>query len=365
MTDSESSSDIVSSLPSFDELARRFDTLITRLERVDIRVPEDSALIGIASDLVPTVTHLLRRGIELLDDVELRYQGGSTEVAKSDDADTLQHIGLMISTELAARDLSDVAYFARAELRAAHERLVDTETRYGNRIEGQLVLASSCESSLHALRKALVSVESALYEFEETQAPKRQWFDVEISLQIRKLYWNLRRETQRADSHPDDLEQQLRRVLYRIVAFRELSVYPFLRFDDRVYLRQLLKRILDWLNSERRDQQTGSQIWQDLSSFTELLVQVSHRQELRDHDRELLGRAAHRIEHFPGRQLPPELLREMRALLGLDEALDELIESEVRDTAAWRGPLETTRAQLSRRGPVAHRADLGDLWSDA
>ncbi|MCG8455377.1 MAG: hypothetical protein MI919_03780, partial [Holophagales bacterium] len=202
----------------FPQLAGRFEAQIRGVEALDIRVPEDSALIGLAADLVPKVTRLLRESIDLMQEVEVSYDPSRAHIPRPDDVDTLQHIGLMISAELATRDLTDMAYFARMELRGALQKLEAAATRDRN----ELVLASSCEAGLRCARKALVSVESAFFELEEAQAPPRQWFDVELSLQIRKLYWNLRRETGGHNiDHRQPLEERLRSVLYRIVAFRE------------------------------------------------------------------------------------------------------------------------------------------------
>lgn len=336
----------------FADFARSFGQLIQEVEAFDIRVPEDSALIGLAADLVPKVVHLLREGIELLEQVESYYDPDRTSPARPDDGDTLHHIGLMISSEFAARDLIDVAFFARTELRASYEHLMQSATRNsaGRMEEDQLTLASNCEAGLRALRKAMVSVESAIYEFEESEAPKRQWYDVELSLQIRKLYWNLRRETEMAESGADrDLEGRLRQVLYRIVAFRELSVYPFLRVDDRVNLRHLLKRILAWLNGERRDPSEAKHIWQDLTGFAEILVQVSHRQELQDHDREVIGGAYYRLFRRADLDVvPDQLIKELESVLGLDAGLDELIAGKKRSIEAWREPLKRVLARLER-----------------
>jgi hypothetical protein len=343
-----------SSSPSgFELFARRFAILIRQVESVDVRVPEDSALIGLAADLVPKVTRQLREGVELLEAVESYYDPSRYEPpARGPEVDTLLHIGQLISSEFAARDLSDLVFFARTELKTALDKMLESATRDAS----QLTLASNCENSLRCLRKALVSVESAFYEFEGVKAPPRQWFDVELSLQIRKLYWNLRRETELAGRGGQSLEEKLRKVLYRVVAFRELSVYPFLRVDDRVHLRQLLKRILDWLNGESRDGTEGKRIWEDLTGFAEILVQVSHRQELQDHDRELLEQVHRQLFRRHGQQrMPPALWSKLDNVLGLDEELDVLIGTRQESLDPWRTPLEKVIDRLSAR-PSA------DLW---
>ncbi len=342
----------------FPELASRLHLLITQVESADVRVPEDSALISLATDLVPKVTHLLRDGVQLLVDTEAFYQPTSGP-ASNDPLDSLSQIGLQISTEFAARDLNDMVFFARSDLRSSLEGLIASAT---NRHD-QMTLASNCEGGLRRLRKALISVESSIFEFEGKKAPERHWFDVEVSLQIRKLYWNLRRETSNQDGAVDrSLEARLRRVLYRILAFRELSVYPFLRVDDRVNMRQLMKRILDWLNSNERDPAVARRLWQDLSNFAEVLVQVSHRQELQDHDLRLIARTYRTLFPFGTKRkaVPDDLIVELQSVLGLDDELDRLITKRVvSPVSAWRRPLKRLQEQLSRTGVLT---DTPDMW---
>ncbi|MEM6792747.1 MAG: hypothetical protein AAF725_02115 [Acidobacteriota bacterium] len=345
----------------FLQLAERFGQQLRQVADLDVRVPEDSALIGLAVDLVPKVTRRVRDGIELVRAVEANYDPAhAAEVSRPPPGDTLLHIGLMISAELATRDLVDVAYFARKELEDNLRRLVGAATGRGDTLN----LASCCESALRCLRKALVSVESAIYEFEGEAAPKRQWFDVELSLQIRKLYWNLRRETEEAAGEDLDAERRLRKVLYRVVAFRELSVYPFLRVEDRVHLRDLLKRILDWLGSSQQQPAEARRIWQDLSAFTGLLVQISHRQELQDFDRDLLQLTYNRLFRRRDRpdEVPVTMFDQLESLLGLDPETDDLIIDRISYLEAWRKPLERLLLKLEQPSePVAHIDLLGSM----
>lgn len=340
----------------FESFSRRFASLIRQVESVDVRVPEDSALIGLAADLVPKVTRQLRDGVDLLEAVQAHYDPSRQSLPERiAETDSLLHIGQMISAEFASRDLADLVFFARSELRGALDRMLESATRDAS----PLMLASNCENSLRCLRKALVSVESACYEFEDVAAPPRQWFDVELSLQIRKLYWNLRRETELAGRGGQSLEEKLRKVLYRVVAFRELSVYPFLRVDDRVHLRQLLKRILDWLNGDERDPTEGKRIWEDLAGFAEILVQVSHRQELQDHDRELLEQVHRQLfRRLRPDKMPPGLWARLDHVLGLDEELDVLISTRQEAVDLWRAPVERVLDRLKSRPELP----IAGLW---
>lgn len=345
----------------FQTIAARIEDLLSQIDSADIRVPEDSALISLAADLVPTVRRLLQDGIQLTRDIEKAY--GPDQIGdepEEDDPFSLKGIGFLISSVFAARDLTDLAFFARTELKECLEVLNATSQRENVDLES---VASYCEAGTRRLRKALISVESAMYEFEQLDAPIRKWFDVEVSLQIRKLYWNLRRETLTHPGQDKRMAERLRSVVYRLVAFRELSVYPFLRIDDRIQLRALLKRILEWLNSSERNEDVGHRLWQDLVGFAEILVQVSQRQELQEHDRSLVGRALRRLFRKlpPPETMPEDLLDELESLLGLDDELDRLVITRHPDVISWRRPL--LRANESLHRPEEPIASV-DLWSE-
>lgn len=341
---------------TFEEITREIEDLLGQVDSADVRVPEDSALIAIAVDLVPVVDTQLRRGLDLLTKIEALYgpERIAALVPEEDEPDSLKGIGFLISSEFAARDLTDLAFFARSELKGCLELLMATSQRQTMDLE---TVASNCEAGTRRLRKALVSVESAMYEFEQLEAPQRKWFDVDVSLQIRKLYWNLWRETLgRPAEEMEHMAERLRSVVYRLVAFRELSVYPFLRIDDRIQLRSLLKRILEWLNSAKRDEQDGQRLWQDLVGFAGILVQVSQRQELQDHDRAVVARIywdLYRQNPAPA-EVSSELLDTLDKLLGLDNTLDRLILGRVKDPAVWRDPLVRVQERLNRpEEPIA------------
>lgn len=345
----------------FSTVAQKIENLLRQVDSADVRVPEDSALIGIAVDLVPVVIRQLKEGLEIMDEIQELYGPDRLdEDLPEDDPFSLKGIGFLISSEFAARDLTDLAFFASTELRGCLDLLTATSQRESVDLE---TVASNCEAGTRRLRKALVSVESAIYEFEQKEAPRRKWFDVEVSLQIRQLYWNLRRETLGRPAEEEHMAERLRSVVYRLVAFRELSVYPFLRIDDRIQLRHLLKRILEWLNSQNRSEQDGKRLWQDLVSFAGILVVISQRQELQDHDRDLVMRAFNTLYRRipPPSMVPQDLLNDLDKLLGLDDRLDQLILGRVTHPMAWREPLLRVQEQFNR--PEDSVPSL-DLFSD-
>jgi len=291
--------------------------------------------------------------------VEELYDPAKSPLALVDSQlSSLQDIGLLISSEIASGEIRDLAFFARNELRSALDNLLAAADR-----EHMAPIASHCEGGLRRLRKALVSIESAIYEYEGLEPPPEILVDLDVSLQTRQLFASLRREVARRRAETAPLEERLRAVAHRLVALRELRIYPFLRFDDRVQLRQLLGRILDWLNSDDRSTAAGRAVWEDLENFAGLLTQVNHRQELRQHDRTIVQRAHRALFRGPScpEEVPADVLTELWELVGLDDALDELIlNRRVRPASSWRPALERLRRSFQvSEGGLAQGLVLG------
>lgn len=325
----------------------QIDTLIQRLDSVGIRVPEDSALIGLANDLVPLITHVLRESLALMVAVEKTFDSTHERRPIGAEAlpDSLAEIAKLIAAETAEREVVDLAYFAQIELQHALESLQRAQDH-----DEAVLVASSCESSLKRARRSLVSLESTLHEFEELEPPARHWVDLEMSLQIRRLYRSLRQDILARRAGDEAVpENVLRRVLYHLVGFRELRIYPFLRVDDRVHLRELLRRMVLWLNGKERSVEDARQLWSSLYDFAQVLAQVSYRQELREHDLSLVKKVFHLLFEgaVPLSRVPETLVAELHALLGLDEDLDRLILDPDRvPVAAWHDPLSAHLERL-------------------
>ncbi|HXT19525.1 MAG TPA: hypothetical protein VN923_02135 [Thermoanaerobaculia bacterium] len=199
------------------------------------------------------------------------------------------------------------------------------------------------------MKRTLISVESALHDFEGLQPPMRVWSDLEVSLETRRLYADIRREVLRPPP-PNDatLADRLASLHDRFNRLRELAVYPLLRFDDRVAMRELRRRISTWIVEETPDLIAGARLWEDLVGFAQLLEAVSHRQELRQHDRVVLRRAYHQLfgRAAHERTVSADLLHQLRALDGLDDDLDALLaRGDQHDLPRWR----ETMARLLRR----------------
>ena len=275
-----------------------------------------------------------------------------------DDVESLDDIGRLISSEIAGQEITDLLFLARTELKGTLQDLIASVDQ-----EDFLRVASSCDSGLRTLKRTLIAAESAIYEFEGLEPPMRQWSDLEISLQTRRLYADLRRHVL-AGPKPNDgtLADRLAGAHDRLDRLRDQELYPLLRFDDRVTMRELRRRIGGWVIREPHDLVDGHRLWQDLTGFAALLHAVNHRQELRQHDRAMLRRAFHQLfgrGPHPA-DIPEDLHFQLDALHGLDDELDDLLLRRDRtDLGRWRQVLSRL---LHRLSSTAGALTSGAAW---
>lgn len=336
----------------------RLGAFLQELQGLHFQVPEDDAAVARGAQFAPRLAHVIEQGLELLQNALDHYTtAGPAEGQPAFDG-TLDDIGRLISSEIAGQEIADVLFMARSELRGAQQDLVASIDH-----EDVLRVASSCDSGLRTLKRILISCESAIHEFEGSEPPVRQWSDLEVSLQTRRTYSELRRDVVRLGRPRDaDLADRLATVHDRLDHLRQRELYPLLRFDDRLTMRELRRRISRWITSGAEDLVGGHRLWQDISGFAELLGGINHRQELRHHDRALLRRAYHQLfgrgAHPP--QIPEDLLYQLEALRGLDDDLDELLARRERgELPRWQIVL----ARLLRRISSTAEALTGGGWS--
>ncbi len=306
-------------------LLERVRRLIEKRQGIALIIPEDTGYFSIDDELVGRVRALLAEAISLLYEVTDSYDAECLARHQDEAAagDLLLEIAAQISSEMAARELSDLAFVSRGQLREIEASLATSLRR-----RKIWAVASQADSGLRAAGKALFAVESAMCEYEGLQPPDRRWVDLRDSLGTRRLYGQFRRVILHSGSEDVTLAARLRRAAHRIEILRDLKIYPFLRIDDRKQIRSFQKRIAGWLEGgDGRCETDGQRLWDDLESFARLLVQVNDREELREHDRQAV-RMLHRML-FRARQPPTEIseahLEELERLVGRDDELDEII----------------------------------------
>jgi hypothetical protein len=342
-----------------DKVLQRLGAVVEELQSVHFHVPEDDLAVARGALFAPRLVERIRQAIDLLATVQAQYERAVVPEQEVRAADSLHDIGHLISTEIAGQEVTDLVFLARADLRGSLQDLLASIDQ-----EDFLRVASSCDAGLRTLKRTLISVESAIHDFEGLEPPMRQWSDLDVSLQTRRLYADVRREVVRPP-RPDaaTLPDRLASVHDRLHQLRELELYPLLRFDDRVAMRELRRRISAWIVADPPDLAAGHHLWQDIVGFAELLKAVSHREELRQHDRALLRRTYHQLfgRAAHARFVSADMLHQLDALVGLDDELDPLLaRREHGDLPRWR---ETMARLLQLLSTPAEAAAEAPAWT--
>ncbi|MEM1178659.1 MAG: hypothetical protein AAGM22_09970 [Acidobacteriota bacterium] len=322
-------------------------------------VPDDTGFFSIEDEAVQRVQDLVERTLLFLREVteiydeeshdpELAAEAGEDETGEDD---FLREIGAAISSELAAREVSSLAFATRTQLKENRDALV-TAIEHRN----IWVVASHADTGLRRVCKGLITVEAAAREYENFEPLERHWSDIKDSLETRRLYGQFRRALNRQGEPADAAEvaDRLRKAAHRITILRDRKIYPFLRVYDRVPIRRLQKRIGAWL--DRPDDESGKEadgrhLLSDLHSFAELLKQINNREDLREHDR----RTAMRLFRVffssknPPTELGPGHVGDLELLLGRDDELDQIVLDPLRHgIEPLREPLERLLDQLNK-----------------
>ncbi len=338
------------------ELLVRLDYLVSQTRGMDFVISDDTGNFSIDDELVKRIRALVRQAAELMLAVMNCYDaeadGTSEEILVSDDEAFLKEIGAQISSQLAVEEVSGLAFVSRGQL-------LDIVAAIDSAIEARQTwkVASHIDSGLRRAGRALIAIESAMRECEGLPVEYRQWHSLDDSLEVRRIYGEFRRTVLRGDEDPDQvpsgkkLATKLWHAAERIAVLRGREIYPYLRIDDRLQIRRLQKRILEWLDQGGTELETGAQLWSDLISFARLLAQVNYREELREHDRlavDGLYRRFFEAEAVP-RALTSEKLTLLEPLLGREDDLDKIIlNPDVHSGNDLKGPLERLRKELGR-----------------
>lgn len=357
-------------------LVDRIDSLIDDLAGITFIVPDESGYFSIEDELIQKVRILIERTLALMRDLTDQYDQESPEpellaeaapVTGGED-DVLREIGAAISSELASQELGNMAFVARTQLSENYEALVSAMEN------GFIwVVASNADTGLRRAGKALLTLETAVREYEGLPPRERRWSDLGDSLEIRRVYGQFRRWVLRGEREPmgDELHKRLQSAAHRIAILRDLKIYPFLRIYDRVPIRKLQKRIQRWLGKgddqapDESDgashEETGRRLWSDLVSFAELLHQINHREELREHDRRTIKRLYRLMFEAkrPPEKILPGHLEDLETLIGRDDQLDRIVlDPRSHQVGDLREPLERILRELDQ--PFSPRHDALD-----
>lgn len=329
-------------------ICQALQALYTDTDHVAVRRYEDEGSAELVNRLPPIVLELVGRASEVMATVLEHYE------SQADDT-------FVESTEgefepLARPDLespriavADVAFMAITELRQHRLRL----TAHQATMAAQEIV-SSCGSALRAIKKSLYAIEPVLCELEqhaEILPPRLQ-----TSLAVRRHYHKLWTFASGIGTVNDQsVRAALRGAGTRIAILVGNDVYDLLREDDRFRIRDLQTRILAWLGSSE-DPAAALRIWQDFALFVEMLRQINLREELVDHDRDVLRRAITALRQ-PSAVASPSLLDELCTLKGVDDELDRVLQTQPGAPALLRA------VERVARGLQLHTEEAHDLFA--
>lgn len=327
----------------------------------------EGADMSVSAALAPQAVRLLEHACELLRSVEEHYQL-SDEVAEArargDHDGRLTDIAAMISSAVATQELGDLAFLTGAQLEGCRARLVSVIAE-----EDRIQTATQCEIGLRRMRRGLIAVDLAICNFEGLEPPGRRQAELEEALKVRRLYWEMRRIVLvGGEPHDAELRTRLRSFVAVVEAMRPREVFSLVRIEDRITMIGLCNRISSWL--DLGDQQAvidGRRLWHDVTAFAELLTEINNRQELREHDLEMVESAWRTLasRHADGEPAPREVTEPLVGLLGLDDSLDRLILDRTSSTAGqWKPALHRLRTVLTASGELDREVFLTPGESD-
>lgn len=312
------------------ELLRRTGDLIDRSLSQRFQVPQDTGLLTLDPTLAERVLVTLAETSELLRAVTHYFDDGAMMPSSP--------------SGLSTQDVADLAFVSRTEIVEIQESLQAAQQR-----RNSWKIASEADRAVARATRSLVSLEAALRELLGMEPTERRWFDLGDALEIRRQYVRLWLEVVRAGNPQGPAAMPvLKRFSDLIAILRREKIYPFLRIDDRLELRHLQKRIFAQLEDRGADtEQAAMRLWQDLSGFIHLLMQVSRREELREHDRLVVGRVYREVIDADGAPTPlsAENHENLLDLAALDPELDRLLlEAMPARALDYKAPISRLRA---------------------
>ncbi len=211
-------------------------------------------------------------------------------------------------------------------------------------------ILSETDAALSRLRRALAELCPLLADHFGISCPAVPAKDLEPHLRTRREYGLLRREL--ADP---GLPLEPEEITARILRARELladllnraEIVP-MRIDDRVEMRRLLQRIVEWEVSPMVNGDDGARLLEDIIGFVRLLNGINNRQEIIEHDHQTAVEALNALQRSR-LDLPPDasIFRLLGALEGRDRTIDSLL---LRDPPApgrdWLFPLHRLTTSL-------------------
>lgn len=354
-----------------EDLHRQLAECVDRARTFDLRKFEtgDATLaLGVA---VPQMRSLVKDAIRLLGQVLDQYdktaETGELELDFESDetGDFFSAVDDLMDSDDSAQRLADLAFMANMELNGRIEALA----RLDESVSHWEVVAI-CSSSQRRVLKAIAAVDRALREKEALDVGLDEGFVTELTLalEIRRVYASFRKAiTNGPEPTRETVHRRIRLGGVQIAMLLGREVYGQLRIMDRIEIRKLQARILQWLRDPEPEARDGLRIWQDLNAFASLLAQVNRRSLLRDHDLARLLELHRQLQEPAALTAPsswPIWMESLRVLWGRDDELDHLIDrSNVHDLNRWKQVVlrlvESLQGESAVPAPVSK--DISDV----
>ncbi len=309
-----------------DEIHDSYQQLLELLDRAEsVRVPDVDDENASVQELVTKVAEILDATTSAIEAVFHAYEN------------------VPPPPNLEGPRVGDVAYFALMTL---------GEIRGGLDASGGMENAADlfqiyerCAKACRAVRKSVVAVDAAVCSHEGLARRLTDEAALENSLEVRRAYTKFRRVIVRSKpdcvDNPAEFVRFFRSVGTQIAILVGSTTFTTLRLYDRTQIKIVQGRVIDWLRSDLQDVEDGAHIVQDILGFSTMLLQVSRRPELCEHDERLLRKL--RAELHKGAAEAPvaeTLLDACRPLEGLDDELTQMLDDRERDRGRWQTCLD-------------------------
>jgi hypothetical protein len=251
---------------------------------------EDAEPAAVAA-LLERVGALIAATLEAVDVVSVLHCEGPAEAADPDaemDGDRVSSIPVQD-----AEDIADAVMLARMGLRARQRSL----QALGGRA-APVERLSAAGGALRTIQKSLSAVDRAMAGAEKVPVSIDFYgHAVERSLQIRRSYVSLHRAVaQQAPPRNGELRGRLRLAGNAMAQILGLGVAVHLRTGDRALLMMIHARVREWLARREDDAphlDAGRRLWQDVLNTATMFLDVNRREELVQHDAQIVRDALH------------------------------------------------------------------------
>lgn len=206
------------------------------------------------------------------------------------------------------------------------------------------------ERTRHTLTRGLVAVERKLSEHLSISSKTFRIDFVRESRAVRSATTQLRRNLAAKTRRDRDLPDRVRGAYTCLDALLQHEDFRRLRIYDRNVVRDLHRRLDDWLGDSERIREDGVSILNEALNLGELLRSVNDRLELVDHDLKTLDETIECLVDVPAdRTVPREATERLGRLFGRDDVLDDLARQKDVSPGILLSRAQYVRRQVVRR----------------